>query len=256
METQTQLHYISALLKYKSPERYIARAGFIFDGMNLQGKRVLEIGCGKGALLAWAALHGASSVLGLEPEEDGAVNGGYRVLEKVISTLGMDSVSIRANKFDDCTFSELFDVVVLHNVINHLDEQAVVDLDVNPSSYSVFLGIVKKIRAVTAQGGVLILADAARSNLWGDLGARSPFAKTIEWTKHQNPATWQKLFEQAGFQFLDLRWSHLYPLGKWSSNFLLHYITISHFTMRFTAKDDPALTGGQRMEKEMQALRR
>ena len=240
MENKPELNHISSLLGYKSPERYIARAQFIFDTIDLRGKRVLEIGCGKGALLAWAALQDAEFVLGLEPEEDGARSGSYNVLERVVSDLKLDTVEIRASKLDDQFFSEPFDIIILYNVINHLDEQAVKDLHRNPASYSTFLDIVRKIKTLTARKGIVILADAARSNLWGDLGSRSPFAKSIEWNKHQDPMTWQRLFEEVGFKLLDLRWSHLYPLGKWSSTFLIHYVTISHFVMRFRLNDEHA----------------
>jgi SAM-dependent methyltransferase len=237
MEKQAQVSHISSLLGYKSTSRYVARANFIFDGLTLQGKRVLEIGCGKGGLLAWAALQGAAFVLGLEPEQAGSFSGNYNTLQKVVSTLSIDTVKISRARLDEFSFSETFDVVILYNVINHLDERAVVDLHLNPASYHTFLKIAEKLRSVTAPKGVLILADAARSNLWGDLGSKSPFARTIEWGKHQNPSVWKRLFEQTGFRMLDLRWSYLYPLGKWSSNFLLHYVTLSHFIMRFILDD-------------------
>lgn len=240
MENQAQVNDISSLLGYKSTARYVARANFLFDTLNLQGKRVLEVGCGKGALVAWAALQGAAFVLGLEPEEDGSVSGSYNTLKKVVSRLSLDTVEISPTRLDNLSSSEPFDIVILYNVINHLDENAVMNLHTNPASYDIFLKIAERIKSVTARKGVLILADAARSNLWGDLGVRSPFARTIEWTKHQNPTTWQRLFEHAGFKMLDLRWSYLYPLGKWSSNFLIHYITSSHFAMRFILDDEYA----------------
>jgi SAM-dependent methyltransferase len=238
MEKQAQINHISSLVGYKNPARYVTRASFIFDGLDLQGKSVLEIGCGKGSLLAWTALQGATFVLGLEPEQDGSRSGSYGTLETVVSSLSSGTVKISPTRFDEYSFSEPFDIVILYNVINHLDECAVTDLHSNPASYQAYSKIAEKIRAVTAPNGTLILADAARSNLWGDLGRRSPFAKTIEWNKHQNPAVWRRLFEEHGFRMLDLRWSYMYPFGKWSSNFLLHYVTISHFTMRLRREDE------------------
>jgi SAM-dependent methyltransferase len=233
MENQGQVNYISSLVGYKTPARYIARAKFIFDTLELKNKRVLDVGCGKGGLLAWVALQGAAFVLGLEPEEDGVVDGSYTTLERVISTLSLDTVEISRSTLNGYSFSQPFDIVILYNVINHLNEHAVVDLHSNPDSHNIFIGIAKKIRSLMADNGVLILADAARSNLWGDLGIKSPFARTLEWRKHQNPAIWRALFENIGFRTLDLRWSQHYLLGKWPSNFLMRYVTSSHFVMRF-----------------------
>jgi SAM-dependent methyltransferase len=238
MENQREIEHIATLIGYRSVKRYITKAHFVFDGLNLHGKRVLEIGCGKGGLVAWAAVHGASFVLGLEPEKDGSENSSYRTLETVVSSLCLGNVEASPKAFDEYPFSEPFDIVLLYNVINHLDERAVIDMHTNMASYERFVCIADKLRAVTAPKGTLILTDAARSNLWGDLGKRSPFARTIEWNKHQNPGTWRKLFEQTGFKMVGLRWSHLYPLGKLSSNVLIHYITISHFLMRLERCDD------------------
>jgi len=238
VEIQGQVNYISSLVGYKTPARYSARAEFVFDTLELKNKRVLDVGCGKGGLLAWAALQGAAFVLGLEPEEEGAVGGSYATLEKVVSTLSLDTVEISRSTLDGYSFSKPFDIVILYNVINHLNEHAVVDLHSNPDSHNIFLGIAKKIRSVMAANGVLILADAARSNLWGDLGTKSPFARTLEWRKHQNPAIWRALFEHVGFRTLDLRWSQHYLLGKWSSNFLMRYVTSSHFVMRFILNNE------------------
>jgi len=233
MENQIQINDISSLVGYKSPARYVARAKFVFETLELKDKRVLDVGCGKGGLVAWAALQGAGFALGLEPEEDGVVAGSYATLEKVISTLSLDTVEISRSTLDAYPFSERFDIVILYNVINHLNEHAVVDLHSNPHSHNIFLGIARKIRSVTAANGIVILADAARSNLWGDLGVKSPFARTLQWRKHQNPSTWRALFESIGFRTLDLRWSQHYLLKKWSSNFLMRYMTSSHFVMRF-----------------------
>jgi predicted RNA methylase len=66
------IEYASTAVGYRSPARYVARARFLFDAVDLHGKRVLEVGCGRGAWVVWAALHGASHVLGLEPEADTA----------------------------------------------------------------------------------------------------------------------------------------------------------------------------------------
>ncbi|MFT3894508.1 MAG: methyltransferase domain-containing protein [Anaerolineales bacterium] len=238
MENSGGIERISEIVGYRNVKRYSTKAHFVFDGLDLRGKRVLEIGCGKGSLVAWAALHGASFVLGLEPEKEGSQSISYRTLEEVVSTLCLNNIEISPKTFDEYVFSEPFDVVILYNVINHLDEQAVTDMHVNMASYERFLCIAEKLCTVTAPKGILILADAARSNLWGDLGRQSPFARTIEWKKHQNPKTWKRLFEQAGFKLVNLNWSQLYPLGKLSSNFLVHYITISHFLMHLERADN------------------
>lgn len=242
VELLEQVNHISSLIGYKNPARYIARAEFVFDTLDLKNKRVLDIGCGRGGLLAWAALQGAAYAFGLEPEASGVADDSYATLRRVVGSLALDTVEISRSTLSTSSFSRSFDIVVLYNVINHLDEYAVADLDSNPNSFATFLKIAEKIRSVTAANGVVILADAARSNFWGDLGVRSPFAGTLEWRKHQNPVVWRTLFEHIGFRTLDLRWSQHYLLRKWSSNFLMRYVTSSHFVLRFVL--DNHNTGG------------
>src|SRR5688572_33447053 len=74
---------------YRTPERYMARARFLFDSVDLQGKRVLDVGCGNGAWAIWTAIHGASHVLGLEPEADGASSGTLATFRKLVNELSL-----------------------------------------------------------------------------------------------------------------------------------------------------------------------
>ncbi len=84
-------------------------------------------------------------------------------------------------------------------------------------------------------GGWVVVTDCGRSNFWNALGMRSPFARTIEWHKHQNPSLWAKAFECAGYRKADLRWTPLHPLGRLAANRVVHYLTCSHFCLRFRA---------------------
>src|SRR5579859_8094753 len=43
----------------------------LFRDIDFRDKTMLEIGCGKGMLCLWAALHGASETVGLEPMAEG-----------------------------------------------------------------------------------------------------------------------------------------------------------------------------------------
>src|ERR1051325_5420831 len=43
----------------------------LFRDIDFRDRSMLEIGCGKGMLCLWAALHGASETVGLEPRAGG-----------------------------------------------------------------------------------------------------------------------------------------------------------------------------------------
>ena len=103
----------------------------------------------------------------------------------------------------------------------------------NAQAYNQYKDIINGFTQFMNKDSVLILADCARTNMWTMLGLKNPFVPTIEWHKHQNPRQWIKLFKDAGFKLHDFRWSPMYPLGKLSSNWLAHFITESHFVLRF-----------------------
>ena len=88
------------------------------------------------------------------------------------------------------------------------------------------------LRALLVREGCLILADCARSNFWADLGLVSPFARTIDWRRHQDPEAWIAVLRRVGLRFRDLRWSGMYPAELVTANRGVQYLTRSHFVLR------------------------
>jgi SAM-dependent methyltransferase len=223
---------------YQSLKRYQAKAEFIFNGIPLVDQHVLDIGCGRGAWVLWAALHGSKYALGIEPEADGSDPGTIATFRSLIHSLKLgDYVEASSVYLQDLKpVDHLFDVVLLYNVINHLDESAVQTLHQSQDSVQRYILLLKQIYHLLAPNAYVIVADCSRFNFWNRLGIRSPFAPTIEWHKHQNPETWIYVFDQAGFDLFDLRWSPLYPLGQPPCNRAIQFLTTSHFVLRFRAR--------------------
>jgi cyclopropane fatty-acyl-phospholipid synthase-like methyltransferase len=234
-----KMDHASRLLGYRSPARYRARGEHLFSGVNLLGRSLLEVGCGRGAWAIWAALHGAKRVVGIEPEADGSRRDQLAEFRHAVDALAIsDVVAASGCKLEELPASFGYhDVVVLYDVINHLDEWAVQRLHHDSAAWAKYLLILRMLRDKVTAGGTVIVADCARANLWPQLGMSNPFAPTIEWQKHQNPKLWMDLFRSAGFRVLDCRWSPLFPLGRVSSNRAVHYCTISHFVLRFRRVD-------------------
>lgn len=209
----------------------------MFNGIDLKGKCVIDIGCGRGPLGLWAAAHGASYVLAIEPESDGSSSGSLNYLREIVKDLELEKVVYpRAAFYEELDPVEArFDVAIMFNVINHVDEDSVQSLHQSSEARSRFIDKLRVLRKLMAHGGVLLVADCARNNLWGDLRLKNPFVPTIEWEKHQNPDVWRDVLEASGFSFMNLTWSQLYPFGKISQSKLLHYATVSHFLLKMRA---------------------
>jgi cyclopropane fatty-acyl-phospholipid synthase-like methyltransferase len=232
-----KLERAGRLAGYATGARYRVRGEFLFGGIPLAGAHVLDVGCGKGAWSMWAALHGAQRVVGIEPGADGSSKGSLDDLRRSVTILEIEKqVEARCEFLHELRRPDApYDVVVMHNVINHLDEEAVMVLHQDRVAWRKYATQLKDLRSRMRAGGWLIVADCARANLWPRLGLTSPFVPSIEWHKHQNPDTWIAICTQAGFRKVDLRWSPLQPFTRVTANWLVQYLTCSHFVLRMQA---------------------
>ena len=234
---QNMLAYIARSTGYRSVKRYSHRCEFLFRDIPVSGRRVLDVGCGKGTFALWAAINGAAHVLGIEPESSGSTTGTLHRFRDTVAVLELGKmVTARAEYLQGLTPADgPFDLVIMYNVINHLNEGAVISLHCDEGAYEQYRVILRDFRQLMRKGGYVIVADCGRRNFWNDLGRKNPLVPTIEWHKHQQPDLWISLFRQAGFELHDLRWTPLYSLAVLTQNWLAHYFTMSHFTLRFRA---------------------
>jgi cyclopropane fatty-acyl-phospholipid synthase-like methyltransferase len=229
---------VKYLGKY-SVASYSSRNAFIFKNISLCNKNVLDIGCGKGAISIWAAINGANHVVAVEPDADGGKKGRVKHLKKITNQLGLSkSITINTDYIQNIDAESLpvkdFDIAVMYNVVNHLDEKSVISLNDDDVSWNNYINIISRLYNLLKTDGIIIIADCARSNFWQNIGLKPPLLRNIEWNKHHNPSVWISLFNNVGFNLIDLRWSPIYPIGIMSSNKIVNYFTISHFILRFT----------------------
>src|SRR5436190_11723458 len=133
------LKEIGEAVGYKTLSRYKHRGGFILDGIDLAGKRVLDIGCGHGAWCFWSVLNGASFAQGLEPEAAGSSPGMVGTFQQLAVKYGLErNVSCLPMKLEDFKTDQKFDIAISYASINHMDEDAVQRLHVDPCATTVY----------------------------------------------------------------------------------------------------------------------
>ena len=233
------LQEIGEAVGYKSLSRYKHRADFILDGIDLTGKRVLDVGCGHGAWCFWSVLNGAAFAQGLEPEAAGSSPGMVGTFQTLAKKYELErKVSCLPVKLEDFSADQKFDIAISYASINHMDESAVQRLHLDPSAVMTYLDKLAHLHTLLNPRAEVIVVDCGRFNLWNRIGIKNPLIRTIEFQKHQEPEIWIRVFEEAGYAYRDLRWSPLYPFGWATMNRLAQILTASEFTLRFRA---PAL---------------
>lgn len=240
-----------AFLEEKHGRRYVSRLKHCFDqhfdSLNLNNHSVLEIGAARGYMSALCLARGASRVVALEPESDGSterVNKQFAHLtESVALGDGIEYLTISLEKFIASGRKETFDYILMCNVINHIDEDAVVRLHLPYADQERkrYIRTFEEIRNLLAKTGVLLISDVGRYNFWNSIGLRFPACRTIEWPKHQDPNVWEALLSEAGFASLVVKWLPLYRLRYFRAivgRKLVTQCLNSHFLIRARKREE------------------
>jgi SAM-dependent methyltransferase len=208
----------------------------LFAGIAIEGKRVLDIGAGSGVFSVYLALCGAAEVCALEPEVAGSRSRTAERFEQMVADTGASNVTLRPQTLESAAPALApFDIVLLHNSINHLDEPACTVLHRDAAARNAYVQTFRDLARLTRAGGLVVLADCTRHNAFHTLGLRSPLCPTIEWEKHQPPHVWAALAEEAGLRFERLHWTTPGQLGALGLRVLANpvaaYFLLGHFAL-------------------------
>lgn len=181
---------------------------YLFEGIELRGKTMLDVGAGDGRYSFYAVCAGAARAVCLEPEAEGSSSGMQERFRRAAAQLGSDQVELVPRRFQDYDPNgETFDVLLLHGSINHLDEEACIRLHCDPAAQDVYRTLFEKLAGLTPAGGKLIVTDASPQNLFPRLGIKNRISRNIEWHKHQTPELWAQLLGETGFKEPRIRWA-------------------------------------------------
>ena len=202
-------------------EGFLHEAAHLFEGVPLEGRTLLEIGSGKGLMTMYAAMRGASHVVSMEPEMIGSRSGMISLQEQRLAELGIQSVEFLPADFNSWDpQGRTFDIVMCRAAINHLHASDQHALHHAPT-YQGYLEVVRRMLRVTAPGGTVLITDACRYAFFTatrNFGIRRPWDRSktgIDWRHHQNPQTWARIFREAGFSTVDVRYPLPYRLRQY-----------------------------------------
>ncbi|MBM3825062.1 MAG: hypothetical protein FJ404_19655 [Verrucomicrobia bacterium] len=180
----------AALRMWSTSAKLMTYAGYLFDGIAMSSCRFLDVGGGLGLFAGLASALGAKRSVCVEPGGHGASDTiRHSNLEGNGSWMeghGVELYRDNLTEFGSRARAQgwTFDVILLHNVINHLDEAACQVLHQSEAARLAYLESIRQMSELAAPQAWLILCACARNNLFPDLHLRNPFMPTIEWHKH------------------------------------------------------------------------
>lgn len=240
--TKIDQYFEKVIQEYSSKGNLRFYLNYIFGDTDFKGKTMLDIGGGVGIFSFYAAVQGARFVICLEPEKEGSTKRITTKFNKLADKLGMQNVTLIDSTIQDFDYDEQFDIILLHHSINHLDENACINLQNSESARQTYKAIFRKIGMLSKKGGRIIITDCSRYNFFSFLGVKNPLAPTIEWHKHQSPYYWAKMLCEVGFENSRVRWtspSLLGMLGRFLlSNRVASFFLNSHFCLTMEKYDN------------------
>ena len=183
----------------------------LFPNENFESKSVLEIGAGNGIYSIWTVLQGASDVIALEPSAEGSTNVAVEKFKEFLSPLNLvDKIKISEITFQNFYKGDLnkFDYIILINSINHLNEEMCIKLNKDAVSREYYVNLFKQMYWLLNPNGKLIITDCSNTSFYTFFGITNPFARSIEWFKHQPPEIWINLLKDAGFKNPKVDWTY------------------------------------------------
>lgn len=169
----------------------------LYEGIDCEGKSLLDIGCGNGLFSIYSRYLGVSKVVGIEPDY---YMGMFQRFAKNLS-----GVELIRSRFQELDLPQ-FDIVMMHNSLHHLSEWSCDNLVKSELARRDYRSILRKVYDCMKPNGTLIILDASNRNLWADFGIKNPFVPCISWKSHHPPEVYVKLLRGVGFRNPELSW--------------------------------------------------
>lgn len=208
---------------------------YLFKNVIFENKYILDIGGGIGLISFYASASGASRVILLEPESDGSGSNEMEKYFRMQECLPFsEKIQLVKNKFQDFDASDMkFDIIVSHNSVNHLDENACINILSNYEAKNAYIKLFRKMYDISNPMADIIIADCSSKNFFGNIAINTPLARNVEWKKHQKPKLWMDMLMEVGYRNPKIEWTsykQLRGLGKilFGNRMAAYYLT-SHF---------------------------
>lgn len=187
--------------------------GQIFNSIPLKNKNILDVGGGSGYVSFYCKIKGGRDVVCLEPEDEGSNNEKNNSYEILNDRIDYD-IEYLDKRIEDYNTKKKFDLIILHNSINHLVDGNTKDLSSNDISKIKMMNTIEKISSLAADGCLLLIVDNSGYHFFQKLGfERHPLIPHVGFHDHESPDFWISYFKKFDFKFAKMDWITPNPMG-------------------------------------------
>jgi hypothetical protein len=209
---------------------------YLFGDIEFANKTMLDIGGGSGLFTLFGGVMGLRKGVCLEPQTVGSRTGESKMFSDYSRQLGLSNVELISDTLQKFLYSGKFDIILLHFSINHLDENACINLLTDRWARDTYEKIFQRLDDLAAPNAHLIIVDCSRYNAFPAIGLKNPFAPNIVWRKHQAPEVWAEMLSRHNFIAPEIRWSSLNTLRGLGrvlfANQVVAFLTYGTFCLR------------------------